>query len=114
MRDSISLESPQVRKKRGTFLTARKRLSNAQRDELIDIDASESTPCGQQTRNTFYLSDVFVSLEHYDSELRRFLYIAFGCPTETPNLIEHSMYLAYAASLRSGDLLTSRRGAGRC
>jgi deoxycytidylate deaminase len=71
---------------------------------LINVDADEADPFGQQTRNTFYRSDVFVSLEHHEPELRRFLYLAFGCPTETPNQIEHSMYLAYAASLRSSDL----------
>lgn len=89
---------------RAAYLTARKRLSESERERLIDIDANELKPFGQQTRNTFYLSDVFVSLDHHESELKRFLYLAFGCPTETPNLVEHSMYLAYAASLRSGDL----------
>ncbi len=71
---------------------------------LIDKDAKEADEWGQRTRDTFYLSDVFLRDAEHKTELRRFLDLVFGSPTETPNLKERSMYAAYAASLSSGDL----------
>lgn len=59
---------------------------------------------GQQTRRTFELADVFMSAGSYDPEIERFLDLLFGAPTVTPSPMEHAMFLAYAASLRSGDL----------
>ncbi|MDR3725191.1 MAG: anti-phage dCTP deaminase [Terracidiphilus sp.] len=71
---------------------------------LIETDAAEQHDSGQHTRDTFYLSDVFVSLENHSEQIRRLLDLIFGNPFETPTLIERSMYLAYASSLSSGDL----------
>jgi deoxycytidylate deaminase len=73
-------------------------------DGLISTDQDEQKPCGQQTRETFYLADVFVSMDDYGSQISRFLDLLFGCPFHTPTADEHGMFLAYAASLRSGDL----------
>lgn len=71
---------------------------------LIETDAAERNESGQQTRETFHLADVFVSTENYHREIPRFLDLVFGCPTITPTAEEQSMFMAYAASLRSGDL----------
>ena len=73
-------------------------------DGLITTDADEQKSCGQQTRETFYLADVFVSMDDYGNQIIRFLELLFGCPFLTPTAEEHGMFLAYAASLRSGDL----------
>lgn len=71
---------------------------------LICTDDAEKKPFGQQTRETFHLADVFFSSEDFHPECRRFLHLVFGCPTVTPTSEEQSMFTAYAASLRSGDL----------
>ncbi len=75
-----------------------------ERSELIATDADEKNEYGQHTRDTFYLSDVFVSLENHSGQIERFLDLVFGCPFKTPTFEERSMYLAYTASLSSGDL----------
>jgi deoxycytidylate deaminase len=111
----------------GVFATEKERLDNllkldAPRKEalaLIARDSQELDPYGQQTRGTFHLSDVFVRLEKskYNSELERFFDLVFSNPHITPTQREHAMFLAYASSLRSGQLgrqvgaaLTSRSG----
>ncbi|MBV9180243.1 MAG: cytidine deaminase [Acidobacteria bacterium] len=71
---------------------------------LIEIDAKEEFEYGQQTRDTFHLSDVFVSLKEHRSQIGRFLDLLFGCPYQTPTAEESAMFQAYATSLRSGDL----------
>ncbi len=89
------------------FLTGRKALEPSQANELIDRDQKEKDlPYGQRTRDTFQMADVFVGLaeRQYESGLDRFLKLVFGDPFSTPTRDEHSMFLAYAASLRSGDL----------
>jgi deoxycytidylate deaminase len=73
-------------------------------DDLIEKDTAESGRYGQQTRETFHLADVFVSMDDYRNQLNRFLDLIFGRPTITPTREEHAMFTAYAASLRSGDL----------
>jgi deoxycytidylate deaminase len=78
--------------------------SPEKRAELVEADAAEKHEFGQKTRDTFYLSDVFVSLEDHSRQIERFLDLVFGCPFKTPTFEERSMYLAYAASLSSGDL----------
>jgi len=72
--------------------------------QLVEIDTKEEFEHGQQTRDTFHLSDVFISLKDYREELSRFLDLLFGCPYVTPTAEENAMFQAYAASLRSGDL----------
>lgn len=81
-----------------------KGMSRTEQASLVDIDAAEVEEYGQQTRKTFHLSDVFFTTENYQVEAPRFLDLVFGCHTITPKLEEHAMFMAYAASLRSGDL----------
>jgi deoxycytidylate deaminase len=79
-------------------------LDATERTKLIETDADEEQDFGQRTRDTFYLSDVFISLNKPSEQIARFLDLVFGYPFHTPNMDERSMYLAYAASLTSGDL----------
>lgn len=98
----------------GVFATEKERLDhlinlNIAKDDavaLIKRDSEESDPYGQQTRATFYLSDVFVRLRQsaYVEELHRFFDLVFSNPFITPTQQEHAMFLAYASSLRSGQL----------
>ncbi len=111
----------------GVFATEKGRLEHllkldAPRKDALDLiarDSQELDPYGQQTRETFHLSDVFVRLEknRYISELERFFDLVFSNPHITPTQREHAMFLAYASSLRSGQLgrqvgaaITSRSG----
>jgi deoxycytidylate deaminase len=90
-----------------TYLTDRKGLDLPDATKLVDRDQREKeVASGQRTRDTFELADVFVELANrqYEQGLRRFLKLVFGDPNSTPTGDEHSMFLAYAASLRSGDL----------
>lgn len=98
----------------GVFATEIERVNylinrNAPKDgavALIKRDSEESDPYGQQTRATFHLSDVFVALKDnaYVDELNRFFSLVFSDPFITPTRREHAMFLAYASSLRSGQL----------
>jgi deoxycytidylate deaminase len=75
--------------------------------ELIRRDAEEPRlEYGQHTRDTFQLSDVFVQYKEtaYEEELDRFFALVFSHPHITPSQNEHGMFLAYASSLRSGQL----------
>ncbi len=112
----------------GVFATEKERLDsliekNAPKQDAIDLikrDEDEVTDeFGQQTRETFQLSDVFVQLKRgaYREELSRFFSLVFSDPYVTPTQQEHAMFLAYASSLRSGQLgrqvgaaITSKRG----
>jgi deoxycytidylate deaminase len=84
-----------------------KGLSAVSANELMDIDASEQLEYGQATRNAFQLADVFLSDSQGSTraeQVSRFLDLLFGCPKITPTAEEHGMFMAYSASLRSGDL----------
>jgi deoxycytidylate deaminase len=111
----------------GVFATEKERLDNlinrnaAKQDaiKLIKRDSEEADEYGQQTRDTFHLSDVFVQVRGraYEAELQRFFDLVFSNPYITPTQREHAMFLAYASSLRSGQLgrqvgaaITSRSG----
>jgi deoxycytidylate deaminase len=111
----------------GVFSTEKERLEylveqNAPKHdalELIRRDSEEPRSYGQQTRDTFYLADVFVQFRNqsYEGELQRFFDLVFSNPYITPTAREHAMFLAYASSLRSGQLgrqvgaaITSRSG----
>lgn len=82
----------------------RKGIPESEQAALIDTDAAEVEAYGQQTRRTFHLADVFFTTENVRTEVPRFIDLVFGCPTLTPTLEEQAMFMAYAASLRSGDL----------
>lgn len=98
----------------GVFATQKERLEylleqNAPKQkalELIKTDSEEADPYGQQTRATFHLADVFVQFRNqaYETELQRFFDLVFSNPYITPTAKEHAMFLAYASSLRSGQL----------
>lgn len=99
----------------GVFATEKERLDNliemnapkADALKLFKRDEEEtSDEFGQQTRETFQLADVFVQLKSgaYDDELSRFFSLVFSDPYVTPTQQEHAMFLAYASSLRSGQL----------
>ncbi|MGD0831472.1 MAG: anti-phage dCTP deaminase [Terracidiphilus sp.] len=99
----------------GVFATEKERLDhliekNAPKMDAINLikrDEDElSDPFGQKTSKTFQLADVFVQLRSsaYDKELTRFLSLVFSNPYETPTQQENAMFLAYASSLRSGQL----------
>jgi len=53
-----------------------------QAQELIERDQNEQVLHGQRTRDTFYLSDVFIQAneEKYKSQVDRFLELVFGHP----------------------------------
>ncbi|MCC6157075.1 MAG: cytidine deaminase [Deltaproteobacteria bacterium] len=80
------------------------RMSPLEAEELIRRDEDEGSELGQKTRDTFALSDVFVRADQAESELGRFLELVFGNTTLTPTRDEHGMFMAYAASVRSGSL----------
>jgi deoxycytidylate deaminase len=63
----------------------------------------EGNNYGQRTRDTYQLADAFIPIEA-EEQLARFLGLLFGCPFETPTADEYAMFLAFGASLRSGDL----------
>lgn len=89
------------------YLTRRKGLTPTEAQGLIERDQKEAQEkFGQRLRDTFQMADVFVRTRghEYESGLRRFLPLVFGNPFTTPTRDEHGMFLAYASSLRSGDL----------
>lgn len=82
---------------------------------LIRRDESEEHSYGQQLRDTYYRSDVFVEmLEHgqraasqMEGQLERYFKLLFGELDEgviTPTADEYGMHLASTAALRSSDL----------
>lgn len=76
-------------------------------ETIIDIDESQSNDpdLGQNTRDTYPLSDFFVDLTNEGGEgaVRRFIDLYFGHPFESPHRKEYAMHQAWAASLRSSD-----------
>lgn len=99
----------------GVFATEQDRLKylsevkgmEAEKANLLNRrDQEEKEAYGQRTRDTFHLADVFVRLEgdEYRKQLIRFLDLVFGIPVDTPTQDENAMFLAYGASLRSGQL----------
>jgi deoxycytidylate deaminase len=112
----------------GVFATEKERLDSLiernapKRDAIAVIKRDEeelADEYGQQTRETFHLADVFVQLKggKFNDELSRFFQLVFASPYVTPTQQEHAMFLAYASSLRSGQLgrqvgaaITTKRG----
>jgi deoxycytidylate deaminase len=93
---------------RRNFLTDNMQLTEQQADELMNRDADEHLDYGQQTSDTFHLSDFFIRLDEDHLKLEksvwRVLDILFGDPHKTPTFDEYAMFMAFAASLRSADL----------
>lgn len=88
------------------YLTGDKNIPKNEAKLLMSRDEDEEIPCGQRTRDTFQLADVFVKLsdDAYKKQLERFLDLIFGYPYHSPEPDEHAMFLAYSGSLRSGQL----------
>lgn len=96
-----------TRKERRSMLLDRPGMTQEAADAAIDRDEDESgRRHGQKTRDTFQLSDVFIpwGKEPDHASLDRFLDLIFGCPTRTPTLDEHRMFLAFSTATRSGEL----------
>lgn len=83
-------------------------MTAAEAEELIDRDENEEIKYGQHTRDTFHLADFFLADESNDDKLRhsiwRCLDLMFSSPLVTPTFNEFAMFMAFASSLRSGDL----------
>lgn len=90
-------------------------MKEQQAETLIKRDEGEEQAFGQQLRETFHLSDVFVELSGDDegaaqrmaTQVQRYIALIFadlreGITTPTPE--EYGMHLAFTASLRSADL----------
>jgi deoxycytidylate deaminase len=86
-----------------SYLVDQQGIDNQEAQELMSNDQDDHQMSGQLTRETYYLSDVFVSLEEkrYKQQVKRFVELLFSHPYHTPTRDEYSMFLAYATSLRS-------------
>ncbi|HEY1083601.1 MAG TPA: anti-phage dCTP deaminase [Prosthecobacter sp.] len=95
-------------KRREEYLVRTKNMTQEQALELMARDENEDHDNGQRIIETFHLSDFFVRLEHDEDKVsnsvRRIVDLMFSDPHCTPAFGEHAMFLAFAASLRSGDL----------
>jgi len=95
-------------KRRHDYLVNDKSLKQEQANELIRIDEDEKIPHGQRTRDTFHLSDFFISLGKNDDQVKntiqRFLELIFSNPFRNPTFDEFAMFMAFNSSIRSSDL----------
>lgn len=95
-------------KRRHNYLVNDKSMSQEQAGELIRIDEDEKIPYGQRTRDTFHLSDFFISLgkndDHVKNTIQRFLELIFSNPFRNPTFDEFAMFMAFNSSIRSSDL----------
>lgn len=94
--------------RRSGYLIKEKAMNHDQASLLIEKDADESDPYGQHTRDTFHLSDFFISHDGNTDSLKnqiwRVLDLLFGKPYVTPTADEYAMFMAFSAALRSADL----------
>ncbi|MCB1098468.1 MAG: cytidine deaminase [Verrucomicrobiae bacterium] len=76
--------------------------------ELTEIDEDENADFGQRTRDAYHRSDFFVNIGAHEDmithALNRFIDLVFGHPHKNPTFDEFAMFMAFAASIRSGDL----------
>jgi deoxycytidylate deaminase len=88
------------------YLTDQHGISQSDAESLMKDDEDDHQNRGQLTRETYYLSDVFVSLknERYKAQVGRFVELLFSHPYHTPTRDEYAMFMAYAASLKSAQL----------
>lgn len=93
---------------RQRYLRERKHMDETQIAWVIEHDEHEKESWGQRTRETFEQSDFFLDYSIDDralqKELARLVALLFGSPYITPSVHEHAMFMAYAASFRSGSL----------
>lgn len=79
------------------------RMTSEQASSLMIRDQHESGKWGQEVRDTFHMSDVFVRIDRPEF-LDRFLNLFFSNPFETPKIDEYGMFFAHGAAMRSSDL----------
>lgn len=83
-------------------------LEKDKRKTLIDRDKDEKLGHGQATSEAFHLADFFVAEEGSNykvwNTMERFFDLIFGDPFTTPTFYEYSMFMAYAASMKSSDM----------
>ena len=95
-------------RRRHEYLVNDKSLNQTEASELIKIDEDENIEHGQKTRDTFHLSDFFISLGKNDDQvkhtLQRFLDLIFSNPFKNPTFDEFAMFMAFNSSIRSSDL----------
>lgn len=75
--------------------------------KLMEKDEDENKIFGQQSRDTYQLSDFFIdntSEPKTKANVHRLLDLIFGQPFITPTFGEYAMFMAYCSSLRSADL----------
>lgn len=93
---------------RQAYLIEKYQLSPDEAAELMLRDELENDTYGQRVNDTFHLADFFVGWvedeERVKQSLIRFVDIIFGDPHRTPTFSEYSMFMAFAAALRSADL----------
>jgi deoxycytidylate deaminase len=94
---------------RVAYLRDQKGIKDPQKlQDLMKRDALEIDPLGQHTSSVFHLSDCFFSVDEptaWKKKFERFLHLIFANPlVKPPYKDEYAMFLAFAASLRSGDL----------
>ncbi len=89
-------------------LIDRHQMKEEEARSLMKRDAGAEEKFGQQVTKSFHLSDFFVRHDGTADALReslsRIVRLLFGNPHLTPTFDEYAMYLAFIASLRSGDL----------
>jgi deoxycytidylate deaminase len=102
----LGVYSPESQRLRN--LMDRHLIPESEARELIQKDADEKEGYGQHGRDTFELADVFIPMTGNEDESKhhvfRFLDLLFGEPWTTPTREEHGMFMAFAASQRSGSL----------
>lgn len=91
------------------FLEKQKGIKTSDAHKLIEKDIADEQAYGQQTRDTFQLSDIFVKTDLNNAgsiaqQISRIIDLLFGHPHITPTLDEHMMYTAFTYSSRSADL----------
>lgn len=95
-------------KRRIRYLTEDKGVSPEHAVELTSIDEDEKITHGQRTRDTYHLSDFFLSFgsseDYIKNSIQRFLELIFGNPYLNPTFDEYAMFMAFSSSVRSGDL----------
>jgi deoxycytidylate deaminase len=84
-------------------------------EELVQMDESEANDHGQEVGKIFHDADFIVNLDQYEpnaeQQIERFCELLFSSNRLSPSRMEHGMFLARAAALRSIDL---SRQVGAC
>jgi len=103
--DSFSQELMELDQSEREYFNSMSSCSTCQTVPLHSpLGSDQKTDYGQQLRDIYPDSDLFISDYDNEEELLRFLDLIFGSPKEFPSTSEHAMYLAFSASTRSADL----------